>query len=87
MLALLVRLDSDHIEFMLPAMSSVPLVDNDFDLDLDKTSLMPANCFALFDVSRAFAWAASPDEADIIAVTSWAVLSIMSRFRFVKSVN
>ena len=32
-------------------------------------------------------WVSSPDDADIMAVTSAAVLSMTDKFRFLKSVN
>ena len=40
-----------QIEFISPAISSVPWVDKDFDLDFDKTSLMPDSCSAADDLS------------------------------------
>lgn len=72
---------------MLPAISTVPWVDKDLLFDWASTSLMPANCFALLELSRVVDWAYSPAVADNIAVTSAAVLLMTSRFKFLKSAN
>lgn len=74
-----------HIAFMSPAMSSVPWVDSALDFVLDKTSLIPASCCALADVSLVADAFDSPAVALSIALTSAAVLGITSIFRFVKS--
>ena len=54
---------------------------------LDNTALMPANFCALSDVSLAFSWADSPADADNIAPTSLADLSITYKFKSWKSCN
>lgn len=79
--------DVVHIELMSPAMSRVPWVDKDLLLVFDNTSLIPESCFALFELSVVVAWVYSPAVADSMAVTSAAVLLMMSRFRFLKSDN
>ena len=73
--------DVDQISFMLPAMSSVPWVDNDLFFVFDKTSLIPANADALAGLSLLIDWVNSPVVAVVMAVTSAAVLSITAMFR------
>ena len=80
-----VRLVVDQIALMSPAMSRVPWVDKDFFFVLDKTALIPDNCFALSDLSTVFSWVSSPSVADSIALTSWAVLVMTLMFRSLKS--
>ena len=75
----------DQIAFMSPAMSSVPLVDSDLDFALLKTSLMPLRAVADADLSRADDAANSPVLAVSMALTSAAVLGIISIFKFLKS--
>ena len=70
-----------HIAEISPAMSSVPWVDKACFFVLAKTALMPASFFALSDVSWAFSWADSPAVADVIALTSAAVLSMTYIFK------
>ena len=77
----------DQMEFMSPAMSKVPWVDRDFVLVLDKTSLMPASCWAAPELSLITDWVSSPLDADNIAWTSADVLLITARFRSWKSCN
>ena len=87
MFALPARSDVDHSEFISPAMSRVPWVDKDCFFAWAKTSLMPASCLALFDLSVVVAWVRSPSVAVNIADTSSAFLFTISRFRFLKSVK
>ena len=54
---------------------------------LDKTSLMPASWVALLDLSLLIDWVNSPALADVMALTSAAVLSMTARFKFLKSCN
>ena len=74
-----------QIEFMSPAISNVPWVDNDCFFVPDKTSRMPDNWDDAADESLVTDCANSPDDADSIALTSLAVLSMTDRFRFIKS--
>ena len=76
-----------HMALMSPAMSRVPPMDNDCDLLFAKTSLMPDNFDALSDLSVVVDCLYSPAEADNIAETSFAVLSITDKFRFLKSAS
>lgn len=68
---------------MSPAMSSVPSVFNAWCLADDKTSLMPANCWADADLSSMMA--NSPSVAFSMACTSSAVFGITSIFKSLKS--
>ena len=69
---------------MSPAMSNVPAVDNDLFFVSANTALMPANLDALAEVSCAFDCASSPSDADNIAPTSAADLSITDIFKSLK---
>lgn len=71
----------DHMLDMLPPMSSVPWVDNDFFLEFDRISPMSANRLADADVSLDADWVDSPAVAVIICVTSVALLSMTDMFR------
>ena len=66
-------------------MSNVPDVDKAFVFVAPRTSLMPFNICADADVSVFNA--VSPSLADIIALTSPAVLSITDMFKLWKSCN
>ena len=76
-----------QMALMSPAMSTVPWVDRDLFFVLDKTSLMPASWVALLDLSLLIDWVNSPALADVMALTSAAVLSMTARFKFLKSCN
>lgn len=76
-----------HICLMSPPISNVPDVDKDWDLALDKTELMLANCLADSESSLEYDAITSPLVADIIAETSAADLSMTLRLKSLKSCN
>ena len=76
-----------HICLMSPPMSNVPDVESDWDLAWASMVPIFANCWADADVSWADAAIVSPVDAEIIALTSAADLSITLRLKSLKSCN
>lgn len=72
---------------MLPPMSNVPAVDNEFDFAWAKIAPMFVSCWLDLDVSCFVDASASPSDAEIMAETSDADLSITLRLKSLKSCN